>query len=346
MMKETDIPLGTFRLRQGKQLEDTVARVSIYGNPLPDGSNVIWIIHALTANSRVHEWWPGMLGSSGAFDLDTDAVVCVNNLGSCYGSSGPASVNPENGLTWGPDFPEFSIRDMAEFLELVKRSFGWGSLKAVIGASMGGQIALQWVLDRRDLTDKLVLIASNAEHSSWGRAWNESQRMALEADPCWGKPWLGSPQNGLKAARAMALLSYRTYEGYQLSQNDPLGQKPLSYQRYQGEKLANRFDPYSYFRLTQAMDSHCIAKDAVTKEYMLQHLKATTMIFTMEKDLLFPFREQQYLYEHITESTLHVIHTRYGHDGFLTEIEQIKPLLSAFVSTSTIQTSILYEQSI
>lgn len=329
-MKEEVLYLGDFNLSSGEVVGDTKAFYSLYGEAAEDGSNVVWVIHALTANSRVDQWWSGIVGEAAWIDTTEYAVICVNNLGSCYGSTGPSHCREEQKYV---AFPEFTIGDMAHFLDEVRLNLGWSRIHTVIGGSMGGQIALEWLVARPEVFNSAVLLATNASHSSWGRACNESQRMAIESDPDFTS---GEASNGLKAARAMAMLSYRNYNTYKRLQDDPDGERPLTYQRYQGAKLANRFNAWSYYRLSQAMDSHDLGKSVhLQTEQALERIRIPVLIIGIKGDLLFPVEEQRYLYEHIPASHMHLIDSIYGHDGFLTETESIGPLLGKFLQSNS-----------
>jgi homoserine O-acetyltransferase len=175
----------------------------------------------------------------------------------------------------------------------------------------------------------LILIASNAKHSPWGIAFNESQRLAISADRTFyaGAPDGGS--KGLKAARSIALLSYRNYKTYDITQQEDhdntllMTLKLQAYQNYQGQKLVNRFNAYSYWYLSKAMDSHNVGRGRHGVDKALSLIKARTLVIGIQSDVLFPIEEQQYLFRHIPKSAFAEIDSFYGHDGFLIETEDI-----------------------
>jgi homoserine O-acetyltransferase len=172
------------------------------------------------------------------------------------------------------------------------------------------------------------LIATNAKHSPYGIAFNESQRLAIKADSTYGKKDNNAGEAGLIAARSIALLSYRSYEGYSVSQKEEndellLNYKASSYQKYQGIKLAKRFNAYSYVFLTHAMDAHNIGRARNGIENALAQIKAKTLIIGITSDILFPLEEQKKLWLHIPNSKLKTIESAYGHDGFLIEHEAL-----------------------
>jgi homoserine O-acetyltransferase len=299
-------------LEGGGVLHRPVLGYTTYGRLNNDCSNVIWIFHALTGSSDPVEWWPGMFGPNGAFDTERYYIVCMNMPGSCYGSISPESF----------DFPLVTIRDMIGAFRQLAEHLAVGRVKIGIGGSMGGQLLLQWATDDPDFFETLVPIATNAFHSPWGIAFNEAQRMALR---------LGSPEAGMEAARAMAMLSYRSYQTYKFTQKDEdLRLKNFSassYQNYQGKKLSRRFSPYSYYALSRSMDSHHLGRHATDVKTALLKIKGKTVVIGIKSDLLFPMQEQEYLAQHIPHAKLYTIDSIYGHDGFLVETEQISQIL-------------------
>jgi len=189
---------------------------------------------------------------------------------------------------------------------------------------MGGQQALEWAIMKPDLIDNLILVATNAVHSSWGIAFNESQRMSIEVDPTWPESNPQAGINGMKAARATALISYRNYETYQITQarqeNSMGGNlRAVSYQRYQGDKLAKRFNAFSYYRLSTMMDSQDVGRNRGGVVAALKSIRAKTLVIGIKSDALFPIVEQEFLAKYIPEASFQVIDSLYGHDGFLIE---------------------------
>jgi len=308
-----------FVFESGETLPSLAIAYDTYGTLKPDGSNVVWAVHALTANSDVCDWWSGLFGQGALFDPAEHFIVCANNLGSCYGTTGPAS----SGL-YG-DFPSFTVRDMVKAHQLLADRLGITHIETLIGGSMGGQQCLEWAAEEPARFGNLILVATNARHSAWGIAFNESQRMAIAADATWGEPRADAAQAGLAAARSIALLSYRGYEAYTSTQQEPSdtpgaeGFRAATYQRYQGRKLVDRFDAYAYWRLSEAMDSHNIGRGRGGVEKALAQILAPTTIIGIENDLLFPFSEQQFIAAHLPNAHLTAIHSPYGHDGFLIE---------------------------
>ncbi|MCK4746960.1 MAG: homoserine O-acetyltransferase, partial [Bacteroidales bacterium] len=245
-----------FNLELGGSLPSLNVAFHAYGTLNEQADNVIWVCHALTANSEVAEWWPGILGEGKLMDPDKYFIVCANIVGSCYGSTGPLSTNPETGLPWYRSFPEITIRDLVRAHELLREYLGIQRIHTILGGSIGGFQALEYSIMHPDLIRNLVFIASSVKSSPWTVAFNQSQRLAIEADPTYfeERPYGGI--SGLKAARSIALLSYRNEQTYNRTQveNDESKTKNLkasSYQDYQGDKLVKRFDAYSYHAISR-----------------------------------------------------------------------------------------------
>jgi homoserine O-acetyltransferase len=220
--------------------------------------------------------------------------------------------------------------------KLLADHLGIRQIQLLIGGSQGGQQCLEWAILEPGRIRQMALLATNARHSAWGIAYNEAQRMAIEADPEWGIPGPDRAQQGLAAARAIAMLSYRSYETYVQAQTDPgnnLPQRPLaaSYQRYQGDKLVKRFNAYAYWYLSQAMDNHNVGRGRPSIEAALSQVQANTLVIGISSDGLFPVREQRFIAEHIPGATFVEIASIYGHDGFLVETLRIGHLLETWM---------------
>ncbi|MBC7921061.1 MAG: homoserine O-acetyltransferase [Ferruginibacter sp.] len=322
-----------YPLESGGYLAGFQLAYATYGTLDSERSNVVWICHALTANANAAEWWEGIVGKGKLFDPTEQFIVCANVLGSCYGSTHALSVNPESGTPYYHDFPLLTIRDLVGALDLLRNALGIRRIHTCIGGSLGGQQALEWAIRQPDLIEHLVLIATNARHSAWGIAFNESQRLAIEADPTWreNRPDAGSA--GLKAARATALLSYRNYDTYVTMQTEPDDQKTdayraAGYQQYQGDKLVKRFNAFAYWALSKAMDSHHVGRGRKGIPYALQQVRSRTLALGIGTDLLFPVEEQRFLAKHIPHAHYEQINSLYGHDGFLIENEQITQVVT------------------
>ncbi len=338
MSHKTFSSLAPFKLESGIVLPGYHLGYHAIGKLNADRSNVVWIFHALTANSNPVDWWPGLVGSGHLIDPENFFIVCVNMPGSCYGSIGPLSNNPITGTPYYHDFPFFTIRDMIRTYQPLKDFLGISKIKIGIGGSMGGQQLLEWAIEEPDLFEHIVPIATNAFHSPWARAFNASQRHCIEMDPGWKENNPEAGMDGMKVARGLALLSYRNQETYNLNQADTdlnlLGPfRSESYQRYQGEKLAARFNAFSYYFLSQSMDSHQVGRGRSGVITALKKIKAKAHLIGIRSDLLFTEKEQVFLAENIPGSFLYMIPSGFGHDGFLLEYDAISAIVNDFLQS-------------
>ncbi len=326
-----------FELENGQVLPDLQIAYHTYGHLNATGSNVVWVCHALTANSDVVAWWPGLAGNGCVINPEDQFIICANVVGSHYGTTGPLSVDAKTGLPFYHLFPELTIRDMVKAHQLLARHLQIEKINLLIGGSLGGQQALEWSISEPNRIINLVLLATNAQHSPWGIAFNESQRLAIYADRTYFAASANGGAKGLKAARSIALLSYRHYQTYQHTQFEEDnarigGYKAASYQQYQGEKLVSRFNAFSYVRLGQAMDSHNVGRGRASVTKALESVRAKTLVIGIDSDLLFPTNEQEFLARHIPNSVYFEIKSAYGHDGFLLEVEKIGTALQQHIS--------------
>lgn len=323
----------SFTLESGRVLPSFHLAYSTLGKLNAARDNVVWIFHALTANSQPEEWWPGLVGNGKLFDPATHFIVCVNMPGSHYGSISPLDKNEETGEPFYHQFPLFTTRDMIRTYQRLKQFLGIDKIKLGIGGSMGGQQLLEWAVEEPDVFDIIVPIATNARHSPWGIAFNASQRFCIEQDPTWKEKQPAAGMEGMKTARAIALLSYRNYDTYAATQQgfaDNEVFRAETYQAYQGEKLAKRFNAFSYYFLSKGMDSHDVGRSRGSAEAALAKIKAKTLVIAISSDLLFPPSEQKFLAAHIPGAALVTIHSFYGHDGFLLEYEKISAAIHSF----------------
>lgn len=329
---------GGLQLESGKTIRDFPLAYTTLGTMNATRSNVVWIFHAMTANSDPSDWWPGMVGSGKCFDPEHHFIICVNMPGSYYGSVSPLDKNPETGERYYHDFPFFTPLDMAKAFDQLRLHLEIENIFLGIGGSMGGQQLIAWAGWKPYLFQHIIPIATNAFHSPWGKAFNASQRMSIEADPSWKEKNEMAGMAGLKVARSIALISYRHYETYDKTQQDLdktlENTRSESYQKYQGEKLAKRFNALSYYMLTKSMDSHHLGRGVLEAEEILERIESKTLVLGISSDLLYPINEQQFLAKHIPGARLEIIESFYGHDGFLLEDEKLTNLFKAFLKIS------------
>ena len=324
-----------FSLDCGEVLPEVDIAYCTYGKLNATGTNVIWVFHALTGNADALDWWDGLIGDGLLFDPKKYFLVCANVLGSCYGSTCPSSINPVTQKAYHKDFPLVTVKDMVKAHQILKEHLGIDKIYLGIGGSMGGQQLLEWAVMEPTAFEIIIPMATNARMSAWGIAFNESQRMALEADQTLYDIHPEAGNKGLEAARAIAMISYRHYQTYKDSQqdeSDPLDNfRASSYQRYQGLKLRKRFEPLSYLSLSKSMDSQNIGRGRGGIETALLRVQAKTLIIGINSDVLFPVIEQELLSRYINGAQLEVIDSIYGHDGFLIEYGQLTYILSQFL---------------
>ena len=305
-------------LEGGGILPQVTINYTTAGELNEDQSNIVWVFHALTANSDPFEWWPELFGEGRRFDSEKYFIICANMLGSCYGSTAPDDYH----------FPVVTIHDMVQMHRKLRDHLGIRKVHVGIGGSMGGQQLLEWAVQEPDFFETIVPIATNARHSPWGIAFNEAQRMALNNK---------DSEKGLEAARAIAMLSYRHYNTYDETQKDEDQRwdhfSAASYQQYQGFKLRTRFTPESYYYLSKAMDSHHVGRHFPSIPDALGRIQSKCLVVGIASDILFPQAEQKFLAAHIPNAQLEIIDSIYGHDGFLVEMEALDQLLEELLAS-------------
>ncbi len=334
-----------FPLESGGTLPSISLRYAMYGEPNANADNVILVCHALSGSSRVADWWGALFQPSGVFDLKRDCVVGINILGSCYGSTGPVSVNPATGLPYGPDFPQLSIRDIVAAQVLVFDDLHIRCIRAVVGASIGGMQALQWTVDYPDRVEQCIAIGA-APLNAMGLALNHLQRQAIQLDPKWrgGRYGNDPPAAGLALARAVAMCSYKSGRLFQ----ERFGRKPnrngedpfLSLQHrfdvggyldYQGKKFVERFDANSYVIISRAMDTFDLARGYASEQAALARVTASVLLVGITSDWLFPPGEVRDLAHRAASAGAHCdyveLDTAHGHDGFLVDFHLLAPIL-------------------
>ena len=278
-----------------------------------------------------------MVGENGVVRPEDYFIVCANILGSCYGSSGPLTIDPRTGKPYYEQFPMLTIRDMVKAHILLRKHLGLEKIGLLMGGSMGGYQVLEWAVMEKEVIGKLFLIATSPAESAWGIAVHTAQRLAIEADRSWDSPTPEAGRRGLKAARAIGILTYRNYGIMVQTQTDPDREKldqyrAASYIQYQGDKLISRFHAYSYWLLTKAMDSHQLARGrGGSLEAVLQAIEQKTLLVGVTSDILCPVEEQLFMVAHLPDAELVEIDSAYGHDGFMVEGEKIATLLGEWL---------------
>ncbi|CAM2068828.1 homoserine O-acetyltransferase [Sulfidibacter corallicola] len=352
---EEDRPL---ELYLGGELGPIDVAYHTYGQLDESGTNAILVCHAMTGDAYVARptgastdlpegWWESIIGPGRPLDTNKYFVVCSNILGSCYGTTGPTSLNPRTGCPYGPEFPSITVRDMVRVQKALLDQLGVNRLALVIGGSLGGMQVLEWALLFPERVEAIAPIATVARHTDWAIALNEVARLAITSDPAFqAGAYREQPERGLALARMMAMLSYRHYESYNSNFDrkpdrrektfaDPFGSNRdfavESYLRYQGRKLVNRFDANSYIAISRAMDAHDIARDRGTLAEVLASIRLETLCVGIDSDLLYPASDQRALADTIPGASYGEIRSIHGHDAFLIEFDQFQAILKPFL---------------
>ena len=320
-----------FRLETGAVLPELTVAYHTFGELNAEKNNVIWVCHALTANSNVADWWEGLFGPGKVYDPEKYFIVCANILGSCYGTTCPRSLNPDTGRAYGLEFPVFTIRDIVQAHELLRQHLRIEEIQLCIGGSCGGHQVMEFAYLLPDRIKNIALLVTSARETAWAIAIHEAQRMAIQADPTWKDDDDKGGVAGLKAARGMGLVSYRTFEAYKARQTDADDKLDdflaASYIRYQGEKLERRFYAQCYWYLTKALDAHHIGRGRGGADVALSKLKMPALVLSIDTDMLIPPVEQWFLSQRLPDSTHVQLPSDFGHDGFLIETERIGKII-------------------
>ena len=327
-----------FTLESGEILPEVDIVYDTFGELNEAKDNVIWVCHALTANSDVADWWPHTVEEGRFLDPSHYFIICANFLGSHYGTTSPLSINPTTGEKYYYDFPRITVRDMVRCHQLLARHLGIERVKMLIGSSIGGFQCMEWAIMEPHFMEHLVLIATTTCSEPWAAAFNESQRMAIRLDRSWGERCDDAGLDGMAVARSIALISYRGGAAYNATQQDnnvdiSFERRAHSYQQYQGEKLRRRFNAISYYRLSEAVDSHNIARGRGSVAEALRAIEARTLVVAISSDILFPPEAHIPLREHISDVEYHLIESEFGHDGFLVEHDKLNRIITNFINT-------------
>ncbi len=352
-----------FALEAGGSLVEAVQAYETWGTLAPDASNAVLVCHALTGDAHAARtldgphrdpgWWDDLIGPGRAIDTDRYFVVCVNVLGGCQGSTGPASIDPATGRRYGSRFPAVTIRDMVRAQARVADHLGVGTWEAVIGGSMGGMQVLEWGAMFPDRVRRIAPIATAVSASAMQIGWSAVGRSALALDPRWrggdyydAAPGDG-PHAGLAIARAIAQIHYRSDDSFQsrfgrelVDSNALFGLwdrfEVESYLDYHGEKLVRRFDANTYLLLNRAMDTHDLARGRGSMAAAARRIRAVVATAAITSDILYPPHQQHEIHRLITEAGGRCrcvdIDDPNGHDGFLLATDPVGDLIRSLLS--------------
>lgn len=362
-----------FRFVTGDELPRIKVAYQTYGRLNKDGDNAILVCHALTGNAHAAGklthlesnpdsdpdcltkyssmnynktgWWDGVIGSGKAIDTDKYFVICSNILGSCYGTSGPASINEQTGKSFRCSFPRVTVRDMVKVqYELIKH-LGVNQLVTVAGGSLGGMQVLEWAVMYPEVLRSVIPIATTARHSDWAIGLNDTARNAIKFDPAWNNGnYKEQPCKGFELARMIAMITYRSHANFNSrfkreklnSSSDYFDSENLfqvqSYLNYQGKKLVERFDANTYIYLSDAMDLHDVSYNRGPLEDVLGSIKIPALSIGINTDVLYPPEEQKEIARLIPNARYAEIDSPYGHDAFLIEFEQMTRIVAGFLN--------------
>jgi len=335
-----------FVLESGQVLPELVVTFQTWGRPTADGSNAVLVEHALTGDSHVvgaagpgqptDGWWPGLIGPGCPLDTDELYVVAVNVLGGCRGTTGPGSPAPD-GRAWGSRFPRTGIRDQVAAEAALADVLGIDAWHLVLGGSMGGMRALEWVASYPERTRGALALATTAYATADQIAWGQAQTLAIVSDPDFcGGDYYGTgrrPTTGLGLARRIAHTTYRSadelndrFGGRGQPGEDPLADGRFaveSYLDHQAGKLVGRFDAGAYVHLTRAMSTHDIARGRGSLAEVLGRYQGLLRVAAVDSDRLFPPGLSEEIVSAHGRGEVRMMHSPFGHDGFLIETDQV-----------------------
>jgi homoserine O-acetyltransferase len=357
-----DEPLA---LESGRTLAGLTLHYAVYGRLNAARDNAVLVCHALTGSALVGSWWPEIFAPGAVLSLEHDFVICINMLGSCYGSTGPGSVNPETGEPYGPDFPLVSVRDNVQAQAKLLDSLGVRRLRLVLGGSIGGMQAVEWCIDFPERVERAVVIGV-APLSSMGLALNHLQRQAIQHDPEWlGGHYLPQrpPRRGLALARQIGMVSYKSTElfderfGRNPNRNgeDPWAPVNLDkeldkgpqgapeagliggrfdiagYLDYQGERFIERFDANSYLSIMRTMDNWDPLRGHASAQEAFGRIRARLCFVGISSDWLFPPETVRHFAHMIRSAGVQAEYremvSAHGHDAFLAEQTELVRLI-------------------
>lgn len=319
-----------FICASGDQIPQLALCYETYGTLNASKDNAILVHHSLSTSAHLAAneqnpqpgWWQTVVGPNLPIDTNQFFVICINNLGSPFGSSAPTRINPDTGQLFGPNFAQFSITDIARSQQLVLAELGIDKLHAVIGNSMGGMISLAHAAHFPQQVQRLISISSCYKTYPFTRAIREVQRKLIKLDPAWQQgDYDHSDFAGMQLARQIGHLYYRNAQ--ELNQRFADYADLDSYLSYNAQKFSRQFDPNCYLRLTEAMDHFDLSQEFATPEQAFTNIKAKTLVISVDSDRLFTPDQQHDLYQACqqagVDATLIDHHSDYGHDAFYTD---------------------------
>jgi len=335
------------KLDSGKILKPPIkVAYNTYGKYNKD--RAILICHALTGSSDVNEWWDFMVGKGKPIDTEKYFVICSNVLGSCYGTTGPTSINPETGKPYRLSFPIITINDMVKLQKQLIDYLEIKKLYSIIGGSMGGMQVLQWCKTYPEMINSAIIIATTFKHNAYQIAFNEVGRFAIMNDPKWNNgnySFDNPPENGLSIARMIGHITYLSEElmekkfgkgikKFDFSIDTEIG----SYLHYQGFKFTKRFDANSYLYLTKALDYFDISEGCGSiEEALINSNKIKYLIVSFTSDWLYPPEQSKRIAQALLSVDADIsyinLNEPFGHDSFLLDREPLKIVIKNFLES-------------
>lgn len=363
-------PPDEFKLENGEKLGPITIAFETYGRLNDDKNNAILVFHALSGDAHAAGynssedkkpgWWDMMIGPAKPFDTNKYFVICSNILGGCKGTTGPYSINPETSAPYALSFPDITIKDMITVQKYLIDYLGIEKLFCVAGGSMGGMLALQWIVSYPDSAKGAVLIATAASHTAQEIAFNSIGRYSIISDPDWncGNYYGGlRPETGLSIARMIGHVTYISEEAMHNKFGRNISNSNLndssrysgcnetadfmrefeveSYLKYQGESFIKRFDANSYLYITRAIDNFDITEGFENLADALSGVKSKCFVISFTSDWLYPKEQSQKIVKALKINGIETIYTNfdspYGHDAFLIEDERLKKIVTGFL---------------
>ena len=350
-------------LSNGIKLGPITIAYQTYGELNSKKSNAILVFHALSGDSHAAGynspddtkpgWWDMMIGPGKPFDTKKFFVICANVIGGCKGSTGPSSINPETGKPFSLAFPVVSIKDMLIPQKKLLEHLGIEKLFCIAGGSMGGMLALQWLVTYPGTAQGAMLIATSPTHTAQAIAFNSVGRFAIISDPNWNNGnyyGMEIPKIGLSIARMIGHITYLSEESMHKKfgrESIKVANSPLtnfvrefeveSYLQHQGESFIKRFDANSYLYISKAIDDFDITDGYNNLSEAFQNIKAKCLVISFTSDWLYPKEQSMQIVKALKingiETTYTNFEAEYGHDSFLIEDERLKKLFAGFLSS-------------
>lgn len=343
-IKLLDLRVG-FELESGDSLPELTLAYHTLGSLNAERSNVVFVSHALTGNTRSQEWWAGLIGPDKPIDPEKHFIITPNAIGSCYGSTGPDSIDPRTGKPFGKHFPVITPRDIAKADLLLLDALGIIEIHLGIGGSMGGMVLLEMASERPTLFKHLIPVAVSGAHSAWRVAFSSLIRKTIKA---FGEDD-ASLKKGLRLARQIGMTSYRSSTEFESRfarerlSGDPgayYEQDNLfeveSYLEHQGDKLVGRFTPHAYLTLTRAMELYDLQRGR-PDDNPPANIRSKTLCIAVSSDILYPVEEIRAFSQQFPHGECAVLDSSFGHDSFLVDGDGISAIVAKFLEPSNVR---------